>query len=781
MTLEQETLLFTEYLQSLYFEKRDMEAFLLELREGASWIGTGEQEFCRNLEDAKRALSLDMQAYKGHFTVVHSKYDVVCLSDKVSVVYGEITAQPENLDLADVYNRITAVCERTTEGMKLAHLHLSVPDADQEKGRFFVARDAAGERETLRLRTEKIAAKLREQSGELEALSENIPGGIHQCACDDNFTFLSVNQSFLSLVGYTKEEIKKRFHDHFAEIICPEDLPRVRVEMERQLLVGDEIEVEYRICRSDGEKLWILDHSRRVTLEDGSQCLYCMLMDITKQKQEREELRLSLERHQIITDQTTDIIFEWDMQKDTLVFSPNWRKKFGYEPIREKISQGIPRSINIHPKDMAAFIKIMKDSAAGVPYSETEFRIRDIFGKYTWSRIRATVQYDMQNKPIKAVGVIIDINSDKKRQQKLLEQVQRDPLTSLYNKKVIRELVEQKMADSAGQESHVLMIIDIDDFKQVNDSYGHLCGDSLLSDFATTLKSQLRRGDLVARIGGDEFLVYLSDVAEKEQVVIKIKSMLEALQKLRPAKEAPAISCSIGAAFFPQDANEYLSLFKCADGALYQTKKNGKSGVSFYNEGDYIVNPPAGVISSAVSIIDSDMGEGDVVGVKLAQYMFQMLYSAVDINTAVKHLLEIVGRAYNVSRVYIFENSEDGKSCTNTFEWCNIDIEPQIDKLKNVPYEELGNFRNCFDKDGIFYCQDIKELDASLYKILAPQGICSLLQCAIMDDGVFWGYVGFDECQENRTWTKEQIVSLALIAKVLSTFLLKQRLKERMD
>lgn len=105
-----------------------------------------------------------------------------------------------------------------------------------------------------------------------------------------------------------------------------------------------------------------------------------MLLDITKQKGEREELRLTLERHQIIMDQTTDIIFEWDIAKDAQTFSANWRKKFGYEAIRDSISQRIPMSENIHPNDMPAFIKIMVDSAAGILYSETEFRIRDSYG-----------------------------------------------------------------------------------------------------------------------------------------------------------------------------------------------------------------------------------------------------------------------------------------------------------------------------------------------------------------------------------------------------------------
>lgn len=188
---------------------------------------------------------------------------------------------------------------------------------------------------------------------------------------------------------------------------------------------------------------------------------------------------------------------------------------------------------------------------------------------------------------------------------------------------------------------------------------------------------------------------------------------------------------------------------------------------------------PSAEVQSALSAIDIGFG-GDQAGFQLAQYIFEMLYNTMDIQTAVKHLLEIVGRAYNVSRVYIFENSWDGKTCSNTFEWCNTGVEAQMDLLQEIPYDSLKGFRESFDENDIFYCKDITQLSKNLYDILKAQDICSVLQCAIMDDKEFVGYVGFDECRENRAWTKEQIEALTLISKVLSVFLLKQRLKEQL-
>ena len=162
--------------------------------------------------------------------------------------------------------------------------------------------------------------------------------------------------------------------------------------------------------------------------------------------------------------------------------------------------------------------------------------------------------------------------------------------------------------------------------------------------------------------------------------------------------------------------------------------------------------------------------------------IFRMLYDAGTTEAAIGQMLEVVGRAYDVSRVYIFENSADDTLCYNTFEWCGEGVSSERENLQGLSYQEdLGDYQSNFDANGIFYCRDISTLHPDLYAVLAPQGICSMLQCAILDDGRFKGYVGFDECRANRYWTQEQIESLTLVARVLSTFLVKQRLREHVQ
>lgn len=613
-----------------------------------------------------------------------------------------------------------------------------------------------------------------EYTNQAPMLSEHIPGCVHQCLADPSFTLLTISGGFLNMFGYTRSEIKELFNDRFIDMIYEEDRNRVLQQIFFKGKNSPYVELEYRVVRKDNSLIWVLDKSQLVTLDDGTCTYCCIILDIMAQRKEREQLRLSLERHKVIMNQTTDIIFEWDIAHDTLVFSANFRKTFGYTPTANDISTKLPLSENIHKNDMNRFLTLMDNAASGVPYSETEFRIRDVDGNFTWRRIRATTQYDSSGTPIKVVGVIINIDKDKKQQEQLLKQARQDPLTGLLNKSAIRLTIDH-MISAAPNQCGTMFIIDLDNFKYINDHFGHLYGDTALSEVAGKLKQLFRASDAIGRIGGDEFLIYVSGL-NKDDAAYKAACIIEAFSDIQIASQQGLIGCSIGAAIYPEDGEDYYSLYKHADEALYSAKDSGKGQFHLY--GSLPARPNILMRSFIGSIIDSDSNQ---VTAQLAQYSFRMLYNAIDIELAVSQILEIVGRAYSVSRVYIFENSDDGKYCCNTFEWCADGITPQIDSLQNLCYEtDMHGFVESIHENGFVYYSDIRELPDHLYEILKRQGIRSILQCGIWDDGEFLGYVGFDECKKNRVWNQEQVDALTLISNVLSTFLLKHRLKERL-
>lgn len=161
--------------------------------------------------------------------------------------------------------------------------------------------------------------------------------------------------------------------------------------------------------------------------------------------------------------------------------------------------------------------------------------------------------------------------------------------------------------------------------------------------------------------------------------------------------------------------------------------------------------------------------------------VFSALQSSGDINTGINQMLALVGKHFDVSRAYIFEDSEDGRFCSNTFEWCGDGVKPAQKALQNISYDmDLGGvFHQSLNADGILYCHDISSLEPAIEKVLRGQGIKSILLCSITENGKFKGYAGFDECRENRFWTREQVDALTYISKILAVFLLNDRSRSR--
>lgn len=629
---------------------------------------------------------------------------------------------------------------------------------------------------------EDTAAKVETKPRDIQSV-QNLKVGICQCLNDRQLTLVDVNEGFFHLFGYSRRELEQRFENQYLPLVHPEDREMVIHSIRNKLLSSEQFELEYRGVAKDGRQVWILDQCQLAAGTDGQEYLCSVLIDITNRKQAQDELRLTLERHQVIMDQTNDIIFEWDIPTDHIHYSSNWHKIFGYEPVSDSVSSRLLTASRILPEDLPQLLALMEKVKKGKPYGEAELRIAKADGQYLWCRVRATTQFDhYSGKPIKAVGVILNIDSEKRRAQELLDRAEKDSLTSLYNKSAAFRKIRLLLSQWEEQELAAMFILDMDNFKLVNDSFGHMFGDAVLAEIASRLKRLFQVEDIVARIGGDEFLVFMRHVRGEQAVREKLAEVLEAFQKeIAGGMESCPLSCSIGVAYWPGTCADFQDLFSHCDQALYHAKLSGKSRYLFY-DGENMENPfgrdAPYALAASTRIESDDSNNFDSDGI--VSQAFQKLYESGDVKQAVNSILELVGRKFNVSRVYIFEDSKDGAHCSNTFEWCNEGVKPEIDTLQNISYEELGgNYQDNFNENGIFYCPDISYLPQKQVAVLAPQGIRSMLQCAVRDGGRFVGYVGFDDCTMTRLWTQNQIDALTFISELISTFLMKQRAQDR--
>lgn len=472
MSIDRKTRAFVKELQRAYFEMRDTEKILSMATEDVLWSGL----YHSNIHESgglEAVLEADFSRFPYPFTILDTSVETRVLSNTHCLADCQLRlrAGTPASTAPEVQLSGSLVCSLVDGVLRLRQLHIARIDSSAHLPGLSQSILTASDPRIQRF-IEKTTRELEARSQDLQQLTENIPGGIFRCLYDEKLTILQVNDGFLSMFGYTRAEIRERFDDSFMAIIDPRDRSSTLLEVKRQLRQKSTKQIEYRATRSDGSTIWILDKGQLIKSESGPDSFYCILIDDTAGKEAQENLRLSLERHEIIMDQTTDIIFEWDIQKDTFIFSHNWQKKFGYEPMTENISTGTIAHSHILASDIPAFTGILEDIRQGSPYVETEVRIKKANALYIWCRIRITAQYDENCEPFKAVGVIVDIDSEKRHSQELMQKAERDTLTKLYNKGTTESIIEKHLSRCPENSLCALLIIDIDDFKNVNDTRG---------------------------------------------------------------------------------------------------------------------------------------------------------------------------------------------------------------------------------------------------------------------------------------------------------------------
>ncbi len=555
-------------------------------------------------------------------------------------------------------------------------------------------------------------------------------------------------------------------------------LPAEKLFEDGGLYNGAEGEYALESYHADGSKFW-LSVKYRVIEEQGALMLYAALSDVSDRVESVRHEAAERQMYQVLLSETGTVLFDYRTEPGVLMYFTH------VEGERSRINE-VDRLFDdpsgfalLKGADRVSFIQMLKSLIDEPGSGELPVRI-EVDGYPRRYKAFMKSVCDSDGNVYEVIGKMEDAEDEMARLDKIRAKAMYDSLcVTIYNKATTEELIRAELEQSTGG---ALLMIDVDDFKSINDTLGHLFGDEFLKKFAGTIKGVFRDTDIVGRYGGDEFFVFMPHVsaalAEKKGGII-----LERVMKIE-VPELGSVKSSIGVAAVTPENRNYPQLLKQADSALYQAKNNGKNRV--------VVFDPATMTEGVYRTGDTSRGGASNVvlssnpnsAASMFMRVFSALYSSTDINEGITQMLELVGKTYDVSRVYIFEDSEDGKFTSNTFEWCNDGVASEKDSLKNVSYERDlgGNYRDNMNDDGIFYCHDVSELEVSGQReILMRQGIKSVLQCSITDGGKFKGFVGFDECRGNRFWTKDQVDSLVFLSKVLSIFLMKERLKAKKD
>ena len=411
---------------------------------------------------------------------------------------------------------------------------------------------------------------------------------------------IDVSPSVHDLLGIPREEFLSRPYA-WTDTIHPDDLAAVMAENERSSVTGDPFRMEFRVVHPDGRILWVRDDAVLIHDESGAPLHWLGLMlDVTELIEAQAELHQARTKYGALVEQIPAIVYvdAADDEMSTTYVSPQIQAILGYTA-QEYIDDPQLWERMLHPDDREnAVATYLRGRESGGPFV-FEYRLIAHDGRTVWFRDSAIVLTDEQGRPEHIQGVMLDITERKIAEERIAFLAYHDKLTGLPNRTMFDELLGLALARAKRHELGVVVVtVDLDDFKLVNDSLGHEAGDAILMQFAQRLSDATRETDLVARPGGDEFLLLLADLDRAssghgghESVSVSAESVALRIQE---ALRTPFIvgdtelyvTASLGISAFPDDAVDAPTLLKNAETAMFRSKRSGPGGYVLHAKDD---------------------------------------------------------------------------------------------------------------------------------------------------------------------------------------------------
>ncbi len=370
-------------------------------------------------------------------------------------------------------------------------------------------------------------------------------------------------------------------------LVHPDDLPHVLKSLRNSFEKQVEHHIEYRFVRPDGSERWVECRARPVSDERGRiQRLSGFLQDISERKAAERALRQSEERFELAMLGASDGLFDWDLQAGKIYFSPRWKQMLGYSD--DALANNLETWQElIHPSSREKFLALLdayrKD---GRDKFEMEYPMQHRDGHLVDILARAYVLKDEQQRPVRMVGTHVDISARKQAEKEIQHLAFHDSLTDLPNRLLFQETLEQVLASyRRNRQKFALHLLDLDHFKEINDSLGHPVGDELLKAVVDRISGVIRSNDLLARLGGDEFALIQQDVDGAREASVLAAKIIAAVDKPFELRgNSMHTSVSIGVTLPQSDDVDTTRLMSFADVAMYKAKDAGRGTYAFFED-----------------------------------------------------------------------------------------------------------------------------------------------------------------------------------------------------
>ena len=412
---------------------------------------------------------------------------------------------------------------------------------------------------------------LKESENNFKAIAENANDGI--MVVDQRGRFLYANRGAALITDYSVDELTTM---KARDLIVQEERETLRGKFRKKMKASA---YETAIIDKYGHSIPI-EVTTAETLWKGQRAELVIFRDVSERRYTELALRASEKRYRMLVEHQSDLVVKIDNNGDFLFVSPSLCKFIGKQEAELLGSSFINL---VYDEDRILVLEARKDSCAP-PYACSYEHRMDVDGEIHWlAWSEKAVLTDDGIEAIVAVGR--NITRRKSVEEEILRLAYFDVLTDLPNRALLHDRLNQAIAQAARDKRHVgLLFLDLDNFKNINDSMGHGIGDMLLCNIARRLEQSVRNADTLARLGGDEFVIALTAVNQAEDISMVANNILTALSApLNLEGIELYISASIGIAIFPEDGNDVDTLLKHADLAMYKAKDHGRNNFQFFS------------------------------------------------------------------------------------------------------------------------------------------------------------------------------------------------------
>lgn len=494
-----------------------------------------------------------------------------------------------------------------------------------------------------------------------ELMTADIPIASAIISYGEDWKIERVNTEFVKLSGYTERDLGESGRD---QLITEKDCYLFEETLAQAIATKMPADQVLRIRRKDQEIRWVAFRSSVFHYIDAVPYLLVVFWDIDHQKRKEIRQEILKKKYEMMERLSHEYPFDLDVKSWTMMRSHRLmelRGVYGTEDVYYPVDEEVR---TLSPVDRKLFLDAMHEASLIEKSGsvDTRFNISKDgeVPRYQWFRTYYRSVTNAEGEIIRIIGRSFNIDMDKSLQ----EEVRRDPLTQLLNKLEVQKEVTRYIEENPNKCS-VLFLIDIDNFKGINDNFGHTFGDTVIMDMAKLIQSQFRMNDIVGRVGGDEFLVFMKNTTV-EKAEEKAKLLCHSLEKKYMGRKLHyRLSASIGMAVYAKDGDNYRTLFEKADHAMYRAKQAGKDGYQLAQEED------CGPVKNTRHVIDrqEQISQDDR---NFLAFTISLMAHARDLDGSLNLLLKRIAERYHLDMVAVMENAEDDSGMVMTNYYSNV-------------------------------------------------------------------------------------------------------------